>query len=79
MPIRLRKFIGMVTLVTWIVIYAAIGMTIGAVVVANAGGLVQIVFFVITGALWIFPAGLIIRWMENGYFIKPKKKPDETE
>ncbi|MCV6546653.1 MAG: DUF2842 domain-containing protein [Cohaesibacter sp.] len=68
MSIRTRKFIGMLALVTLIVVYAAIGMTLGAVVVAKAAGWVQIIFFIITGALWVFPAGLIIRWMEHGRF-----------
>ncbi|MCV6575020.1 MAG: DUF2842 domain-containing protein [Cohaesibacter sp.] len=68
MSIRTRKFIGMLALVTLIVVYAAIGMTLGAVVVAKAPGWVQIIFFIITGALWVFPAGLIIRWMEHGRF-----------
>jgi len=62
---RTRKFIGMILLVTWIILYAAVGMTIGAAVVANASGWVQIIFFVISGALWVVPAGLIIRWMEK--------------
>ncbi|PLW76700.1 DUF2842 domain-containing protein [Cohaesibacter celericrescens] len=62
---RTRKFIGMIILVAWIILYAAVGMTIGAAVVATAAPWIQIVFFVITGALWVFPAGLIIRWMEK--------------
>ena len=62
---RTRKFFGMILLVSWIVIYAAIGMTLGAAVVASAPGWVQIIFFLITGTLWIVPAGLIIRWMEK--------------
>lgn len=62
---RTRKFFGMVLLVSWIILYAAVGMTIGAAVVANAGGGVQILFFIVSGALWVVPAGLIIRWMEK--------------
>ena len=62
---RTRKFIGMIFLLTWIILYAAIGMIVGAPVVANASPWIQIVFFIITGALWVFPAGLIIRWMEK--------------
>ncbi|WP_321339444.1 DUF2842 domain-containing protein [uncultured Cohaesibacter sp.] len=62
---RTRKFFGMIMLVSWVVIYAAVGMTIGAAVVANASPLAQILFFLITGLIWIVPAGLIIRWMEK--------------
>ena len=62
---RTRKFFGMIMLVSWVVIYAAVGMTIGAAVVTNASPLAQILFFLITGLIWIVPAGLIIRWMEK--------------
>ena len=62
---RTRKFFGMLLFVFWLLIYAAVGMTIGAAVVANASPLAQIIFFIITGLLWIFPAALIIRWMEK--------------
>ena len=62
---RTRKFFGMIILVSWMVLYAAMGMTVGAAVVANAPGWVQIIFFIITGVLWVLPAALIIRWMEK--------------
>ena len=62
---RTRKFFGMLALVSWVILYAAIGMTIGAAVVANTSALVQILFFLISGLIWIVPAGLIIRWMEK--------------
>ncbi|SNY93112.1 Protein of unknown function [Cohaesibacter sp. ES.047] len=62
---RTRKFFGMIALVSLIVFYAAIGMTLGAVVVARAEPWMQILFFIVTGALWVIPAGLIIRWMEK--------------
>lgn len=62
---RTRKFFGMIALVTLIVVYAAFAMTLGAVVVAKASGGIQMLFFLVTGALWVIPAGLIIRWMEK--------------
>ena len=55
----------MIMLVSWVILYAAVGMTIGAAVVASATPLAQILFFLITGLIWIVPAGLIIRWMEK--------------
>ena len=71
MTIRTRKFFGMVALVSWVIFYAAVGMILGAPVVANMSGGVQIIFFIIAGLLWVFPAGMIIRWME--------KRPPSTE
>nr|WP_321457451.1 DUF2842 domain-containing protein [uncultured Cohaesibacter sp.] len=65
MSVRTRKFFGMLLLVSWVVLYAAVGMTIGAAIVASTGPLIQISYFLITGLIWIVPAGLIIRWMEK--------------
>lgn len=62
---RTRKFFGMIIFVSWIIIYAAAGMTVGAAVVATASPWVQIVFFIITGAIWVVPAAVIIKWMEK--------------
>ena len=77
MTVRTRKFIGMLALVTLIVIYAAIGMTLGAVVVAKAPGWVQIIFFIVTGALWVFPRGLSSAgWSMDASAVSPKKTRD---
>lgn len=75
MTVRTRKFFGMLALVAWVIFYAAIGMVLGSVVVAKASGFAQILFFIVTGTLWIFPAGLIIRWMEK----RPPSDDNEEE
>lgn len=75
MTVRTRKFFGMVALVSWVIFYAAVGMILGAPVVAKTSGGVQIIFFIVTGMLWIFPAGLIIRWMEKR---PPSDEPEPT-
>ncbi len=75
MTVRTRKFFGMLALVSWVIIYAAIGMVLGSVVVAKASGFVQILFFIVTGTLWIFPAAMIIRWMEKRPPSDDKEEP----
>jgi hypothetical protein len=63
MPARLRKFIGMLLLVTLVAVYA-IGATLFAVKnLGESGPFVHLAYFLLSGLLWVLPAMLIIRWM----------------
>ncbi|MFC5583739.1 DUF2842 domain-containing protein [Nitratireductor kimnyeongensis] len=63
MPVRLRKFIGMVALVALVAIYAILSTAIAVAQLAESGPLVHLAYFFLTGLLWIIPAMFIIRWM----------------
>ena len=63
MLVRLRKFIGMIALVALVIIYALVATTVAAARLADAGALVHLVYFLVTGLLWVLPAMLIIKWM----------------
>ena len=63
MPVRLRKLIGMIVLVTLVVLYALISVTIATYRLAEAGPWVHLVYFGLTGLLWVVPAMFIIKWM----------------
>ncbi|MDJ1462348.1 DUF2842 domain-containing protein [Nitratireductor sp. GZWM139] len=63
MPVRLRKFIGMVALVALVVIYAILSTAIAVAQLADAGPLMHLAYYFLTGLLWIIPAMFIIRWM----------------
>lgn len=63
---RVRKLIGTVVLVLFVIVYALVAMAIGAVLVPNHSGFVALVFYVVAGLGWVLPAGLIIKWMERG-------------
>ncbi|MHA1189636.1 MAG: DUF2842 domain-containing protein [Alphaproteobacteria bacterium] len=63
MNIRTRKLLGTIILVAFVCLYALIAMTIAAAKLPGTSGLVQLVFFVIAGLIWVLPAGLLIRWM----------------
>lgn len=65
MPIRLRKFLGMIALVTLVVVYALVAMTIAAAKLPDAPGYVQGLYYVVAGLLWVVPAGAIIAWMQR--------------
>lgn len=62
---RVRKFIGTVLMIALVVVYALLTMTIAVARLAEASGLVTALFFLVTGLLWVVPAGLLIRWMQR--------------
>ncbi|GAB4518116.1 MAG: hypothetical protein Tsb0019_18090 [Roseibium sp.] len=61
----LRKFIGMVVLVIFVVVYAFTAMVIGDLTLQQSSNLVRFVYFAIAGLAWVIPAGAIIWWMER--------------
>ncbi|MCW4114250.1 DUF2842 domain-containing protein [Aurantimonas sp. MSK8Z-1] len=63
MPIRLRKLIGTVLLVLLVIVYAVFATAFATVYLADAGGLVHLLYFAGSGLLWVLPAMLLIRWM----------------
>jgi hypothetical protein len=65
MPIRLKKLIGSVLLVALVIVYALAATTIAAGRLAEASPVVHLVFFLISGLLWIVPAMFIIKWMQR--------------
>ncbi len=70
MTIRTRKFIGTVLLVLFMVVYALIAMALGASQVVGGPYILQVIYFLLAGLVWIIPAGILIRWMA---------RPDQTE
>ena len=65
MRMRTRKLIGTILLLILVLVYGLFAMAIGAIYVNQLHGIIQFVYYVIAGLLWIFPAGLIIRWMSR--------------
>jgi len=61
-----RKFIGMVILVVFVVVYALTAMVIGDLKLQQASNTVRFIYFAIAGLIWVIPAGAIIWWMERG-------------
>lgn len=65
MPVRLRKLIGMIVLIVLVVIYALIATTVASYRLAESPWWVHLLYFLVTGLLWVLPAMLVIRWMEK--------------
>lgn len=65
MPQRLRKLVGTLVLVAFLVVYSLFAMAIGATRFADAGFWGQLAFFVVAGLAWLVPAMAIIWWMQR--------------
>lgn len=60
-----RKFVGMVALVIFVVVYALVAMVIGDMTLQQSSTPVKLVYFAIAGLIWVIPAGAIIWWMQK--------------
>ncbi|WP_163269715.1 DUF2842 domain-containing protein [Chelativorans alearense] len=63
MPARLRKFVGMVALVALVVVYAIVSTAVAVAQLADKGALVHLIYYLVTGLLWVLPAMVLVKWM----------------
>lgn len=70
-PSRLRKLIGLLLLVPFLLTYLLIAMAVGAEFINSRGFLVELVFYVVAGLAWIPVAAVIIRWMQRPVPVRP--------
>lgn len=67
---RTRKFIGTILLILLITVYSLFALGIAGILqIRGVNVFVEFAYYVIAGLLWVFPAGLLIKWMA---------KPDAT-
>lgn len=62
-----RKPAGIFLILALIAAWAAIVASLSAIV-GQWPILVQAIFYVIAGIIWIFPLKPLLRWMETGHF-----------
>ncbi len=65
MSTHLRKLIGTVALLVFLVLYIWLAAAIGSGRIVEAPALLQAAYFLVAGLLWVIPAGLLIRWMQR--------------
>lgn len=63
MPIRIKKLIGTVLLIVLVIVYAVLATLIAVAQLSESGPLAHLLYFFLTGLLWIVPAMFIIKWM----------------
>ena len=65
MNIRLRKLIGTVATVVFMIVYALLAVRLGTALLPPERGLAQLAFYGVAGLLWIVPVGALIAWMQK--------------
>jgi hypothetical protein len=65
MTVRQRKFIGMVAIVAFLIVYCLIAMAIGGMVAVGLPRPLETAFFFIAGIAWLPVVMVIIRWMSR--------------
>jgi RsiW-degrading membrane proteinase PrsW (M82 family) len=63
MPVRLRKFIGTILMIILVLGYAWLATTVAVSALGASPWWVHLLYFLLTGLLWILPAMLLIKWM----------------
>lgn len=63
MPVRLKIFIGTFILVALVAVYAIVATAIAVAQLAESGPLVHLLYFFLTGLLWVLPAMVVVKWM----------------
>lgn len=67
---RLRKFIGTLVLLVSLGIYLPVTAIVASGRLAEVHVLLQMLFFLVAGLIWVLPAAFLVRWMQ---------RPDEDE
>ena len=65
MPLRLRKFIGSILLITLVVSWALVAMALAQAPAIKANGLIEVIYYVVAGLAWVLPAMPLVRWMSR--------------
>ena len=65
MPQRLRKLVGMIVLLGGLFLYAMLVMTIAVSGHLPDSGMVDFIYYLVAGLLWVIPARFLIAWMER--------------
>ncbi len=66
MPARIRKLIGGVAMIAFIVVYSLIAMALAqSRPLQEAPALVQTLGYIVLGLAWTLPLAPLIKWMER--------------
>ena len=65
LPLRTRKFIGILLTLGFIAIYALVVMAFGGFFILGKGVAVELAFYLIAGFAWLPVEMAIIRWMSK--------------
>ena len=60
---KFRSLIGTILIILIVSIYALLATTIASATLATAPWWAHLLYFLLTGLLWVVPAMLVIKWM----------------
>jgi hypothetical protein len=69
----MRKFLGAVAIIVWLVAYIAVMAVVGDRVL-HEPWYIQVLFFPVAGIAWVIPIRPLLRWMHARD--EPKESPD---
>lgn len=70
MSMRIRKLIGTVVMLVFIITYALFAMAVAEGRITETPKAVQTIAYIVLGLIWILPMMPLVRWMA-----KPDKQP----
>lgn len=62
---RKKKLVGAVVLLVFVTVYALAVMMLAQPVLRNAGPFTSLIFYAVSGLLWVVPVFPLIAWMER--------------
>jgi hypothetical protein len=65
LPLRIRKLIGAVALVTLVIVWSLLAMALAQAVVLRANPVLEFAFYVLAGIGWVLPAMPLVSWMSR--------------
>lgn len=65
MKMRIRKAIGTISVVAFIIAYALVMMAVGGEWAVGRGMAIELPFYIVAGSLWLPVVMAIIRWMSR--------------
>ena len=60
---HIKKLIGTLFTLVWLLVYTLIAMGVGVRVLPHANWQVELFYYALAGTLWIIPVGLLLPWM----------------
>lgn len=65
MPSKLRKLIGAVVILGFLVFYSLLAMSIAVAYLPGTSHWVQALYYLVAGIIWAFPMMPVVTWMQR--------------
>jgi len=65
LPVRIRKLIGAVALVTLVIVWSLLAMALAQAIALRSSPVLEFAFYVFAGIGWVLPAMPLVAWMSR--------------